>query len=124
MREFNLFDFLFAGWRRPSPLAPAKALRVDASIPTRRRSLRAPRVTVSAATATGEAPRSVAVAAEPQQVVAAATAVMTTAVTAPSILPAPAPVSGSQAAVVEVPNETCGGACPHQPPSARWGRSW
>jgi hypothetical protein len=30
---------------------------------------------------------------------------MTKAVTAPSILPAPAPVSGSQAAVVEVPND-------------------
>jgi hypothetical protein len=44
---------------------------------------------------------------EPQQVVAALTAAMTTAVTAPSIpqAPAPAPVGGSQAAVVEIPDE-------------------
>jgi CTP:molybdopterin cytidylyltransferase MocA len=56
----------------------------------------------SAATATSEAPRSVAVATGLQQVAAAMTAVMTMAVTAPSIPPAPAPVSGSQAAAVEV----------------------
>jgi hypothetical protein len=55
--------------------------------------------------ATGEAPHSVAAAAEPQQVPAATTAVMTTAVTAPSISPAPAPVGGSQAVVVEVPDD-------------------
>jgi hypothetical protein len=35
----------------------------------------------------------------------ATTAVMTMAVTAPSISPVPAPVSGSQAAVVEVPDD-------------------
>jgi hypothetical protein len=37
-------------------------------------------------------------------VVAALTAAMTTAVTAPSIPPAPAPVSDSQAVVVEIPD--------------------
>jgi hypothetical protein len=42
---------------------------------------------------------------EPQQVVAALTAAMTTAVTAPSIPPAPAPVDDSRAAVVEIPDE-------------------
>jgi hypothetical protein len=52
----------------------------------------------------GEAPRSVAAAAEPQQAAAATTVVMTTAVTALSISLAPAPVSGSQVAVVEVPD--------------------
>jgi hypothetical protein len=38
-------------------------------------------------------------------VVAVATVVMTMAVTAPSILPAPAPVSDSQVAVVEVADD-------------------
>jgi hypothetical protein len=56
-------------------------------------------------TATSEALRGAAAVAEPHQVAAATTAVMTTAVTAPSISPAPAPVSGSQAAVVEVPDD-------------------
>jgi hypothetical protein len=50
-------------------------------------------------------PRSVAAAVEPQQVVAALTAAMTMAVAAPSIPPAPAPVGGSQAAVVEIEDE-------------------
>jgi hypothetical protein len=47
----------------------------------------------------------VAAAVEPQQVVAALTAAMTTVVTAPSIPPAPASVSGSQVAVVEIPDD-------------------
>jgi hypothetical protein len=42
---------------------------------------------------------------EPQQVVAALSAAMTTAVTAPSTPPAPAPVDDSQAAVVEILDE-------------------
>jgi hypothetical protein len=42
---------------------------------------------------------------EPQQVVAALMAATTTAVTAPSILPALGPVNGSQAAVVEIPDD-------------------
>jgi hypothetical protein len=42
---------------------------------------------------------------EPQQVVAAQSAAMTTAVTAPSTPPAPAPVDDSQAAVMEIPDE-------------------
>jgi hypothetical protein len=62
-------------------------------------------VTRSAATATGEALHSVAAAAEPQEVAAATTAIMTMAVTAPSISLAPTPVSGSHAAVVEVPDD-------------------
>jgi hypothetical protein len=103
-RKFNLSDFAFAGWRRLSPLAPAKALRADASIPTRRHSSRAPRVTRSTVTATSKAPRSVAAAAEPQQAAAATTAVMTMAVTTLSISPAPTPVGGSRAVVVEVPD--------------------
>jgi hypothetical protein len=71
----------------------------------RRRSSKALRAAGSTTLATSEAPRSVAVAAESQQVAADTTAVMTMAVTAPSILPAPAPVSGSQAVVVEVPDD-------------------
>jgi hypothetical protein len=42
---------------------------------------------------------------EPQQVVAALTTAMTTAVTAPSIPPAPAPVDDNRAAVVEILDE-------------------
>jgi hypothetical protein len=59
-------------------------------------------MTESAVTATSDAPRSVAAAAEPQQVVVATAAITTTAVTAPSTSSAPVPVSVSQAAVVEV----------------------
>jgi hypothetical protein len=55
--------------------------------------------------ATSEDPRSVAAAAEPQHVAAATTTVMTMAVIAPSISPALAPVSGSQEAVVAVPDD-------------------
>jgi hypothetical protein len=75
----------------PPPLAPAKVLRSDAAVPTRRRSLRVPRVTRSATEATCEASRSVATVTEPQQVATATTVVMTMAVTAPSTLPVPAP---------------------------------
>jgi hypothetical protein len=46
-----------------------------------------------------------AAAVEPQQVVAALTAAMTTVVTEPSIPPASTPVSGSKAAVVEIPDD-------------------
>jgi hypothetical protein len=42
---------------------------------------------------------------EPQQAVAAPSAALTTAVTAPSVPPAPAPIDDSQAAVVEIPDE-------------------
>jgi hypothetical protein len=59
-QEFNLSVSAFAGWRRPSPPAPAKAFRLDVSIPTRWRSSRALRVTGSTTVATSEAPRSVA----------------------------------------------------------------
>jgi hypothetical protein len=86
-----------------APLTHAKVLRSDVAVPTRWRSSRAPRATGSATATTSEAPRGAATATEPQQVATATTAVMTTAATAPSILPAPAPTGGPQVAVVEVP---------------------
>jgi hypothetical protein len=55
--------------------------------------------------AASEGPRSAATIVEPQQVVAALSAAMTTAVTTLSTLPAPAPIDDSQAAVVEIPDE-------------------
>jgi hypothetical protein len=78
---------------------------LDASVPTRRHSSRAPRVTGSTAAATSEASRSVAADTKPQQVSTATTAVMTVAVTAPSILSVPAPAGGNQVVVVEVPDD-------------------
>jgi hypothetical protein len=77
------------------PLAPAKALRTDASVPTRRRSSRAPRATGSAAATTSGPLRSAAAAAEPQQVATTTTALMTVAAAALSALPAPAPTGGN-----------------------------
>jgi hypothetical protein len=80
--------------------------------------------------ATSEAPHSVDTATEPQQVAKTTTAVMTMAVTAPSILPALAPVSGGQVAVVEVPNDDTPlpgwdqwGSLPAPAPEPRWGCS-
>jgi hypothetical protein len=68
---------------------------------------------------------------EPQQAVAAPLAAMTTAVTGPTVPPAPAPIDDSQAAVVEVPNDDVPPpgwdqwvSLPRQPPSPRQGRSW
>jgi hypothetical protein len=55
--------------------------------------------------AVSEGLRSTAAAVEPQQVVAALSAAMTTAVTVPLTPPAPAPVDDSQAAEVEIPDE-------------------
>jgi hypothetical protein len=55
--------------------------------------------------AASEGPRSAAAALEPQQVVVALSAAMTTAVTVPSVPLAPAQVNDSQAAVVEIPDE-------------------
>jgi hypothetical protein len=52
-----------------------------------------------------EASRGVPAATELQQVAMATTVVVTMAVTAPSILPAPAPAGGNQVAVVEVPDD-------------------
>jgi hypothetical protein len=65
----------------------------------------APQVIGSVVAATSEAPCSAATATEPQQVVTATMAVMTMAVTAPSILPVPAPAGGPQVAVVEIPDD-------------------
>jgi hypothetical protein len=48
------------------PLAPAKVLRTDASVPTRRRSLRAPRAGVSTAAAAGESSQGAAEASRPR----------------------------------------------------------
>jgi hypothetical protein len=42
---------------------------------------------------------------EPQRVATATTAVMTTATTAPSVLPASAPADGNQVAVVDIPGD-------------------
>jgi hypothetical protein len=53
----------------------------------------------------GEGTHSATAAVEPQQVVAAPSAVMTTAVTAPLVPPAPAPIDDSQATVVEISDE-------------------
>jgi hypothetical protein len=53
----------------------------------------------------GESTHSAAAAVEPQQVVAAPTAAMTTTVTALSVLSVPAPVDDSQAVVVGIPDE-------------------
>jgi hypothetical protein len=57
------------------------------------------------AAATSEAPRSAAAATEPQQVATTTTVIMTMAVTAPSILPVPAPAGDNQVAVVEIQDE-------------------
>jgi hypothetical protein len=75
-----------------APLAPAKVLRSDMAVPTRRRLSRAPRATGGTATAASEGSRSAAAAVEPQQVVAALSAAMTTVVTAPLTPPTPAVV--------------------------------
>jgi hypothetical protein len=83
------------GADRPPPLAPAKALRSVASVPTRQRSSTVLGVIGSTAAATSESPCSVATTTKPQQVAMATTAVMTVAATAPSVLPAPAPAGGN-----------------------------
>jgi hypothetical protein len=49
-----------AGWRQRAPLAPAKVLRADASVPTRRRSSKAPRAGASTAAMASEALRGAA----------------------------------------------------------------
>jgi hypothetical protein len=69
-QDLNLLVFAFAGWHPPCPLAPAKVLRSDAAIPTRRRSSRASRAAASTATAESEGSRGAAAAAGPQQAVA------------------------------------------------------
>jgi hypothetical protein len=85
-------------------LAPAKALRLDASVPTRRRSSRAPRAAGSAAT-TSERPRGVAVATEPRQEAAVVAAATTAATAASAVPPASIPAAGGQAPVVEIPDD-------------------
>jgi hypothetical protein len=94
--------------RRVAPtvpaLVPAKALRSDASVHMRWRSSRVPRVTGSAAVKT-EPPRGTDVAAGSRQEVAAATAVMTTVTTVPTVQPLPVPAAGGQADVVEIPDD-------------------
>jgi hypothetical protein len=90
-------------------------LRSDASVPTRRRSSRAPRSAGSVATGS-------------QQEAAVASAVTTTVTTAPTVPPVPAPADGDQAAIVEIPNDDApppgwasGRTGPRQPPSPRRG---
>jgi hypothetical protein len=101
-------DFSFScsqGGAHRAPLAPAKVLRSDAAVPTRRSSSRAPRAAGGTATAASEGPRSVAAATEPQQAMAAPSTAMTTTVTTPSVPPKPAPINEGQAAVVEIPDD-------------------
>jgi hypothetical protein len=85
-------------------LEPAKALRSDTSVPTRRRSLRAPRAAESVA-ATGEPPCGAAVATGPQQEVATAAKATTATTAATSVSPALAPTSGDRAVVVDIPDD-------------------
>jgi hypothetical protein len=117
--------------RRVAPtvpaLAPTKALRSDASVPTRRRSSRAPRAAESAA-ASSEPPRGAAAVAGSRHE-AAAMAAATATTTATSVVPSgPVPIAVDQTAVVESPTTTprrLGGASwrtgPRQPPSLRRG---
>jgi hypothetical protein len=73
-------------------------------VPTRRRSLKAPRAAESAAT-TGEPPRS-AVVATGLQLEATVAAVATTAATAAAVVPpGRVPTTVDQAAVVEIPDD-------------------
>jgi hypothetical protein len=85
-------------------LALAKALRSDASVPTRRRSSRATWVTGSAAAVT-ELPHGADKAVGSRQEVVAATTVTTTVTTAPTVLSAPATAGGDRAAAVEIPDD-------------------
>jgi hypothetical protein len=114
------------------PLAPAKVLRSDATLPTWRRSSRVSRAAGSTATAVSEGSRGVAAAAgpqqeaktteprqsvaaveaqqvataaEPRQVATVTTVTMATSVAAPSTPPAPAAAGSPRAAVVEIPND-------------------
>jgi hypothetical protein len=96
--ELNLV-FPFAGWL----LAPAKALRSDASMPTKRHSSRLPQAAGSAA-ATTEPPRGTAVATESRQEVAVAAVVTTAATTASTVPSVPAHAAGDRAAAVEIPD--------------------
>jgi hypothetical protein len=101
-------------------LAPTKALRSEASVPTRRRSSRAPRAE------TGESPRDTAVATGPQQGETAAAAAAAATVVA-SASPALVPTTGDQP-VVDIAADDApplGGAngemSPHPPLNARRG---
>jgi hypothetical protein len=109
-----IFYFLV---RRVTPivpaLAPAKALRSDTSVPTRRHSSRAPRAAGSTA-ATGEPPCGTAVATGPQQKVVAVAAARAAATAATSASPALAPTAGDRAAVVDIPDNDA--------PTLRWGQ--
>jgi hypothetical protein len=85
-------------------LAPSKALRSDASVPTRRRLSRAPQAAGSAAAIT-KPPRGTAVAVGSRQEAAVAVAVTTAATAASTVPPAPAPATADQATVVEIPDD-------------------
>jgi hypothetical protein len=105
-QEFNLFVFAFAGWRRPPPPSrlPRRSGRTRLSPrggahrgrsgcqEVRWRQRARPRESWSQLQIRNwwRRPRP---------------AVMTTTVTAPSILPAPAPTGGNQVAVVEIPDD-------------------
>jgi hypothetical protein len=94
--------------RRVAPivpaLAPAKALRSDASVLTRRRSSRAPWAVGSAA-ATSEPPHGTAVTTGSQQEAADAAAATAAATAATTVPPVPVPTVGDWAAVVDIPDD-------------------
>jgi hypothetical protein len=94
-------------------LSPAKELRTDTSVPTRRHSSRATRAVGSAAM-TGEPPRSAAVATGLQQEATAAVAATAAATTAPTIKPFLVPAAGGYVDVVEILDDDA--------PPPGWGR--
>jgi hypothetical protein len=85
-------------------LAPAKALRSDASMPMRQCLSRAPRA-VGTATASSEPPHGTVVATGSRQEAATAAAATAAATAASAVPPAPVPAAGDQAIVVEIPDD-------------------
>jgi hypothetical protein len=67
-RGFDTWFLCTQGDANCAPLAPAKVLRVDAFVPTRRRSSRATRAAVSTAVTASRRPRNAAEASGPRPV--------------------------------------------------------
>jgi hypothetical protein len=84
--------FVFIGWRPPCPLAPAKVVRSDAAVPTKRRSSTASRATVSTAAAASGDSRGAAEVSEPQPA-------------ATTMEPLPVAVEAQQAVAVAEPQQ-------------------
>jgi hypothetical protein len=85
-------------------LAPAKVLRSETVVPTRRCTSRAPQAAASAA-ATGELLRGTIVATGPQRGTAAVAVATTATAAATSASPVLAITTGDRGAVVEIPDE-------------------